>query len=80
MLSEVNRQSHSIVNSVKQIKIILKTYRGINLFILQLCDAQATDTGKNQTTERDAWCVSLLQACDKYLSHVILNEQGKYVL
>ncbi|XP_033751450.1 LOW QUALITY PROTEIN: condensin-2 complex subunit D3-like [Pecten maximus] len=39
----------------------------------KLCEAEADNSGDKAT--RDAWCRDLLNACDKYLSHVILEEK-----
>ncbi|XP_063400127.1 condensin-2 complex subunit D3-L-like [Mytilus trossulus] len=38
----------------------------------KLCESKAEAT--NKRSEKDAWCVDLLKACDTYLSHVILEE------
>ncbi|OPL07281.1 hypothetical protein AM593_05522, partial [Mytilus galloprovincialis] len=38
----------------------------------KLCESKAEATKKR--SEKDAWCVDLLKACDTYLSHVILEE------
>ncbi|OWF35473.1 condensin-2 complex subunit D3-like isoform X2 [Mizuhopecten yessoensis] len=38
----------------------------------KLCQAQAEATGDK--AGREAWCTDLLSACDKYLSHVILED------
>lgn len=40
--------------------------------LFQLCESKAEAT--NKRSEKDAWCVDLLKACDTYLSHVILEE------
>lgn len=48
------------------------------LFFLKLCEAKAEDLGL--ASEKEAWCVDLLTSSDKYLSKVILQEDGKFKL
>lgn len=48
----------------------------IHFFFLKLCVAKAGDLGL--ASEKEAWCVDLLTLSDKYLSKVILQEDGKF--
>ena len=43
---------------------------------MKLCVAKAGDLGL--ASEKEAWCVDLLTLSDKYLSKVILQEDGKF--
>lgn len=47
--------------------------------VLQLCSAEANKNERNVQTAQNVWCEQLLKASDKYLSHVILEQDGKFV-
>lgn len=58
-------------------RVKLCVYTSYNtFFFLKLCVAKAGDLGL--ASEKEAWCVDLLTLSDKYLSKVILQEDGKF--
>lgn len=42
--------------------------------LFQLCEAGADESTSRRV--RESWCSCLLNACDEYLSHIILNEEA----